>query len=195
MKKKLSALLLCLCLTASLAACAQPVSQGTETLPPEGSPAASTPAVTNTPTPTPAPTPESTVPAASESTAPPVPDGAKTDAPSFSDTIIIRGRYAHVGAESGLGNYSGVVIPVSVKFLFLRYDYRWYAVFYEGTSEQFKKIDCNLGDFQAWADEAFMGDESGVFYFAPVYYYSETKPAEPGMYWHYDENDSPVVWE
>lgn len=126
-----------------------------------------------------------------------------------SETVVIRGSYAFVkdGAEDiGFrGEYDGVVLPTSVKSISL--GYRWYAVFYKGTSEQFKEIECYFGDSAAWADRAFMGYAAGNiegryeyrggfgFQPTPVYYYSETEPAEPGMYWRYDDEGFPVPWE
>ena len=62
MKKKLPAFLLCLCLTAQLAACGQPVSGETGSLPPEGPPESGAPAESGVP--------ETAAPTGSETPAP-----------------------------------------------------------------------------------------------------------------------------
>jgi len=53
-------------------------------------------------------------------------------------------------------------------------------VYYVGTSWGWQ--DINIGANNKYLEEA------------DVYYYSETKPAESGAYWHYDEDGEAVKW-
>ena len=54
------------------------------------------------------------------------------------------------------------------------------SVFFEGTEEQFDKID--------------IADSNDPILDANIYFYSETQPSESGSFWHY-ENGSPVIWK
>lgn len=54
------------------------------------------------------------------------------------------------------------------------------TVFYKGTQEQLDAIDVADGN------EAFLD--------AKVYFYSEAEPTEDGLWWHYDNSGSPVIW-
>jgi len=54
------------------------------------------------------------------------------------------------------------------------------TVFFKGTPEQFDNIAI---------DE--LNDD---IIDATVYFYSEQQPAEEGNFWHYDKNNSPVIW-
>ena len=55
------------------------------------------------------------------------------------------------------------------------------VVFFKGTPEQFDKID--------------VSDKNEELLAAKRYYYSETQPATRGDFWHYDKNNTPVLWE
>ena len=55
------------------------------------------------------------------------------------------------------------------------------VVFFKGTPEQFDAID--------------ISDKNEVLLDAKCYYYSETQPTEKGDFWHYDRNNTPVLWE
>lgn len=54
------------------------------------------------------------------------------------------------------------------------------SVFFRGTTEEFDGIDIADGN-QDLED-------------AKIYFYSEEKPAEDGMFWHYGSTGSPVIW-
>ena len=54
------------------------------------------------------------------------------------------------------------------------------TIFFAGSEEQFDKISV------AALNNAILD--------ATVYFYSEQEPAESGAFWHYDKNNSPVVW-
>lgn len=54
------------------------------------------------------------------------------------------------------------------------------TIFYEGTEEQFDAIELADGN------EALLN--------ARLYIYSETEPTEDGLWWHYDNSGSPVIW-
>ena len=54
------------------------------------------------------------------------------------------------------------------------------TVFFKGTQEQFDNVTIDKLN-QAITDAA-------------VYFYSEEKPTEEGNFWHYDKNNSPVIW-
>lgn len=59
-------------------------------------------------------------------------------------------------------------------------------VFYKGSKEDWEKVEI----IDNRTHELKLGGENSKFY-----YYSEEKPSENGVYWHYDENNDPVVWE
>ena len=59
-------------------------------------------------------------------------------------------------------------------------------VFYKGSKEDWEKVEI----IDNRTHELKLGGENSKFY-----YYSEEKPSENGVYWHYDENNNPVVWE
>ena len=54
------------------------------------------------------------------------------------------------------------------------------TIFFAGSEEQFDKISV------ATLNDAILD--------ATIYFYSEQKPAESGAFWHYDQNNSPVIW-
>lgn len=54
------------------------------------------------------------------------------------------------------------------------------AVVYEGSKEDFEKID--------------IADKNDSLLSAKIYFYSEAQPSVDGDFWHYDEDNKPVLW-
>ena len=54
------------------------------------------------------------------------------------------------------------------------------SVIYEGSEEDFDKID--------------IASNNDELLDAKIYFYSEEEPKQKGNYWHYDKNDTPVLW-
>lgn len=212
--KQAAAMILAVLMLAGVCSCTPQAGApaGAET-PPPGSGETTTPAAAGPAAPAgtemlPSGSGETNAPDASE---PVIPDGTETYFPGCSEDVVIRDGCAFVedGTEFIMfcGEYDVVVLPVSVNSIRLSSKMR--TVFYLGTPEQFKTIECFEGDSIAWADRAFMGYANGGgiidgvyeyhgdfgFQPTPVYYYSETEPAERGMYWHYNEAEFPVLWE
>ena len=83
----------------------------------------------------------------------------------------------------GAGGYGDiimtVIIPVSVQTIEAGsiYDENGVAYyFYYGNQSEWNNITINHS------------------YDYEVFFYSESEPTEPGNYWHFDENGTPVVW-
>ncbi|MBE6533826.1 MAG: hypothetical protein E7678_02490 [Ruminococcaceae bacterium] len=56
------------------------------------------------------------------------------------------------------------------------------VVFFKGTEEQFDTIDISDNN-----DELISVEK--------IYFYSETEPTEKGDFWHYDKNNTPILWQ
>ncbi len=86
-------------------------------------------------------------------------------------------------AFEGCSSLLTVVFPVSLTTIedsaFLESAVK--TIFYDGTEEQFDKIDIAANGNDAILD-------------AKVYYYSETEPQTEGNYWHYGSKGTPVTW-
>lgn len=54
------------------------------------------------------------------------------------------------------------------------------VVFFKGTPEQFEEIE--------------ISDKNDELLEAKRYYYSESQPTSSGDFWHYDKNNTPVLW-
>ena len=54
------------------------------------------------------------------------------------------------------------------------------VVFFKGTKEQFDAIDISGNNNELLTSK--------------VYYYSEAQPTESGDFWHYDKNNTPILW-
>ena len=83
-------------------------------------------------------------------------------------------------AFDGCSSLDCVIIPVSVTSIGRPSGFsgEYYTFYYEGTREQWDNVDY----------------ESSYWY-ASVYYYSETEPITSGNYWHYDvDGITPVIW-
>jgi hypothetical protein len=61
------------------------------------------------------------------------------------------------------------------------------AVYYEGTREDFLRIDIT----RASNPDVNINDEENFC----VYFYSEVQPTEEGLFWYYDQNGKPVIWQ
>ena len=101
-------------------------------------------------------------------------------------TVIIPDSINDIGSMmfEACTSLKSITIPVSVKQIsgFAFYNCSNLSkVFYGGTSEEWSKI-------------SIYRDYNQPLYNATRYYYSETAPTESGNYWHYDENNNPVVW-
>ena len=56
-------------------------------------------------------------------------------------------------------------------------------VYYKGTAEEWNNLSKSISSIN-----------NTNLTTATIYFYSESKPTTTGNYWHYDENDNPVVW-
>lgn len=54
------------------------------------------------------------------------------------------------------------------------------VVFFKGTEEQFDAMDISGNNNELLS--------------AKIYFYSETQPSESGDFWHYDKNNTPILW-
>lgn len=54
------------------------------------------------------------------------------------------------------------------------------VLFFKGTEEQFDAIEIN--------------NNNDALISAAVYFYSEEEPSEEGKFWHYDKNNTPILW-
>lgn len=87
------------------------------------------------------------------------------------------------------GNFTDIIIPGGLVFISEPrggvqpgtgvYERSIENVFYKGTKEEWSKIS---------------GNNNYCMEIAMIYYYSENRPSENGNFWHYDENDKPVIW-
>jgi len=98
--------------------------------------------------------------------------------------IVLKGTTdIGLGAFYGCTKLESVVLPKSLTLID-----EWAfmdctnlkAIYYTGTAEEWAKI------------EIFDDPLSDT---ATIYYFSEEEPQDGGNYWHYDENDNPVVWQ
>ena len=83
----------------------------------------------------------------------------------------------------GCNLMESVVIPKSVKSIISYAFYQCYmlnTVYYEGTVEEWQSVK--------------IGANGNEIVNATVYYYSESKPAASGNYWHYNSDGTPVKW-
>ena len=88
------------------------------------------------------------------------------------DSTIILPKTLRTIYEDSLNSYKGNIEIVNI--------------FYKGTKEDWEKVEIVNSDNH----ELYINCLESNFY-----YYSEEKPSENGVYWHYDENNNPVVWE
>lgn len=65
-------------------------------------------------------------------------------------------------------------------------------VYYKGSKEDWEKVDIIK---ESWDETNIDNHKIKLYGNSKFYYYSEEKPSENGVYWHYDENNNPVVWE
>ena len=87
------------------------------------------------------------------------------------------------------GNFTDIIIPDGLVFINEprgevrpgtgEYECSVENVFYKGTKADWNKIS---------------GNNNYCMEIAVIYYYSENCPSESGNFWHYDENDKPVIW-
>ena len=86
-------------------------------------------------------------------------------------------------AFEGCSSLVTVVLPASLESVEdsgFAYCSSLKTVFYKGTEEQLDAIE--------------ISDSNEALTNAKVYFYSETEPTEDGLWWHYDNNNSPVIW-
>jgi hypothetical protein len=71
-------------------------------------------------------------------------------------------------------------------------------VFYEGSADDWHKA-CATGKISSstlidYGQDPFGGDPT--IKEIPIYFYSEDRPNDPdGLYWHYDKDGNPVIWQ
>ncbi len=63
-------------------------------------------------------------------------------------------------------------------------------IFYEGTKSDWKKVTI-VGDKEQNDIKLKLEYNNNSWNF---YFYSDCEPTEKGIYWHYDENNNPVIW-
>ncbi|MCR5113941.1 MAG: helix-turn-helix domain-containing protein [Acholeplasmatales bacterium] len=69
-------------------------------------------------------------------------------------------------------------------------------IYYEGTKEDWANVEVDGGYFEPeeTKQKLYAVDDSSVDSKAYMYYYSETEPTEKNVYWHYGEDNKPVIW-
>ena len=98
--------------------------------------------------------------------------------------LVLEEGISSIGVFSFIncGNLDYVYLPNSLENIanraFENYGYLT-SFYYYGSQDEFSLIDCK------WDYE---------YEFNVIYYYLETTPQEEGNYWHYDENNNPVIW-
>ena len=110
-------------------------------------------------------------------------------------------KYFDFGSVKKIGNYifasalfldATIILPNTVESIYSdslnAYDNvsQKVNVFYEGSKEDWEKVD--VVDNRTHTLKLVSEDSK-------FYYYSEEEPTEKGVYWHYDENNNPVVWK
>ena len=99
-------------------------------------------------------------------------------------TIIIPSGVKTIeeNAFEGCSSMLTVVLPASLEFIENSAfdDTAIISVFFMGTEQQFDAV------------EIAEGNDKIVD--ANIYYYSEEKPSQSDIYWHYDSNGSPIIW-
>ena len=88
-------------------------------------------------------------------------------------------------AFSGCDSLKSVIVSVSVekigKSAFLNTGDTQFNIFYMGTEDDWNKIDIHKNNVS--------------LKYAPIYYYSLTKPLVKGNFWHYVNGTTPTIWE
>ena len=110
-------------------------------------------------------------------------------------TLILGDGVTWIGSKafSGCENLESLILPSSLEYVGLDVfvsSEKLQRVFYEGTETKWNEIK------ETWWEEKYEDDEDSArsFHGAPIYYYSETQPAQEGNYWRYVDGQ-PVVWE